>query len=260
MTRKKAILESVKPMRPIRASALKAFKLSPQHIEVFLFPILEWRKDIAVLHAFLSHDECQRAERFKLEQKRQQYIITRGCLRQCLSNLTGIAPKDCVFEYLKYGKPVWSKQQRYSDLSFNISHTHSLALIAISRQHSLGIDIEKIQNIKDPQPLVSRYFSPSEQIAFNQIAVADKARAFCTIWTRKEAFIKAIGEGIAYGLDNFDVSADADMQVTEIKLHKPQSIIWTAYDLPVNEGYTACLVSNADNIAVRFWLMKPLSD
>lgn len=228
--------------------------LSPQHIEVWLCRFLDWYKDIGVLHAFLSDDERQRAERFKVEQKRQQYIITRGCLRQCLSNLTGIAPKDCIFDYLKHGKPVWNKQQQYPDLSFNVSHTHSLALIAISRQHSLGIDIEKIQNLKDPQPLVTRYFSPSEQIAFNRLPVADKARAFCAIWTRKEAFIKATGKGILYGLDNFDVSVDPDIQVTQIKLQKSQSIIWSAYDLPVNEGYTACLVSNANNIAIRCWL------
>lgn len=240
---------------PAWTVAPEKLNLSPKTIEIWLCRILDWYKDIGVLHAFLSDDERQRAERFKVEQKRQQYIITRGHLRQCLSNLTGIDPKDCLFDYLKHGKPVWNKQQIYPDLSFNISHSYSFALIAISLQNRLGIDIEKIQNCKDHQPLVMRYFSPSEQIGFNRLPVADKARAFYAIWTRKEAFIKATSEGLAYGLDNFSVSVDPNIQVTQIKLQKPQSIIWSAYDLPVNEGYTACLVSNADNIVMRYWIM-----
>ena len=111
--------------------------------------------------------------------------------------------------------------QKYKEITFNVSHSHDHALIAISKKYSLGIDIEKINRQSDYDSLVTRFFSKPEQSEFNALPKTIKARAFCACWTRKEAFIKAIGDGVTYGLDTFDVTVDPEVQTPKINLHKP---------------------------------------
>lgn len=227
--------------------------LSKDHIDVWLCDLKHLSTDINKLYAFLSEDERERADKLKVKDKRQQYIISRGSLRQRLSLLTNIDADDFLFEYLEHGKPVLINDVRFADITFNVSHSYDLALIAISQKQSIGIDIEKINHQSDPLPLITRFFSTAEQAEFNTLSEANRAKAFCACWTRKEAFIKAIGDGITYGLDTFDVTVDPGTQTSSINLHKPASEIWSAQDLPVGDDYTSCLVSNVPDIKVRCW-------
>ena len=100
---------------------------------------------------------------------------------------------------------------------------------------------------------MTRFFSKTEQAEFNTLSETIRAKAFCACWTRKEAFIKAIGSGITYGLDTFDMSVDPENQTPEINLHKPSEQIWSAHNLPINDNYMACLVSNGGDVDVRCW-------
>ena len=100
---------------------------------------------------------------------------------------------------------------------------------------------------------MTRFFSKAEQAKFQNIPEAAMARAFCACWTRKEAFIKAIGDGVSYGLDRFDVTVDPDKQTPEINLHKPSEKTWSAINLSINDEYMACLVSNRGSLNVRYW-------
>lgn len=117
--------------------------LSIDHIDVWLCDLKILSGDINKFYAILSEDECVRADKLKVEDKKQQYIITRGILRQRLSLLTNIDPEDFIFKYLEHGKPVLENNHQSADITFNVSHSHDLALIAISQKHHLGIDIEK---------------------------------------------------------------------------------------------------------------------
>jgi len=231
----------------------ETLSLSEDHIDVWLCDLKQLSGEINNFYSTLSDDECNRADKLKVEDKRQQYIITRGVLRQRLSLVTNIKPEDFMFKILEHGKPVLANNYQCADITFNVSHSYDLALIAISQKHHLGIDIEKINHESKHDQLVTRFFSKAEQTEFQTIAEANKARAFCACWTRKEAFIKAIGDGVSYGLDKFDVTVDPDRQTPEINLHKPSEGIWSATNLPINNEYMACLVSDRDSLSVRCW-------
>ena len=227
--------------------------LSEDHIDVWLCDLKQLSGEINNFYSILSEDERERADKFKVEDKRQQYIITRGALRQRLGLVTNIKPEDFVFKILEHGKPVMANNYQCADITFNVSHSHDFALIAISQKHHLGIDVEKINHESKHDQLVTRFFSNAEQIEFQSIAKTNKARAFCACWTRKEAFIKAIGDGVSYGLDKFDVTVDPENNTPEITLHNPSGDTWSAINLPINNDYMACLVSNSRDINARCW-------
>ena len=229
--------------------------LSKVHLDFLLCDLKPLSGDINNFYSILSEDERDRADQLNVEDKKQQYIITRAALRQRLGLLANIDPKDFVFDYLEHGKPVLNNDARFKDITFNVSHSNDLALIAVAQKQNIGIDIEKINHESDHQALMTRFFSKAEQAEFQTIQEATMARAFCACWTRKEAFIKAIGDGVSYGLDKFDVSVDPDKQTPEINLHKPSEETWSAVTLPINNEYMACLVSDrdGDGLSVRRW-------
>lgn len=135
-----------------------SLKLSSDHIDVWLCHLKDLSSNINEFYSLLSDDERERANKLKIEDKRQQYIITRGTLRQRLALLTNSDPKDFVFEYLKLGKPVLANQLKNDDITFNVSHSHDIALIAISQKHNIGIDVEKINRQSDYDKLITRFF------------------------------------------------------------------------------------------------------
>ena len=227
--------------------------VSKDHIDIWLCDLKQLSGDINNYYSVLSEDERQRADKLRVEDKKQQYIITRGALRQRLGLLTNIDPKDFVFEYLEHGKPVLANNHQCTDIKFNVSHSNDLALIAIAQEQNIGIDIEKINCESNHQALMTRFFSKAEQTEFQTMPDANMARAFCACWTRKEAFIKAVGDGVSYGLDKFDVTVDLENQSPEINLHKPTEKRWSAINLPINDEYMACLVSDRDGLSVRCW-------
>ncbi|MFT5426724.1 MAG: 4'-phosphopantetheinyl transferase [Gammaproteobacteria bacterium] len=230
-----------------------SLNLSHENIDVWLCDLKKLSKNIDEFYSVLSEDEQERADKLKIEDKRQQYIITRGSLRKYLGLLTEADPAVFKFKYLKHGKPVLEEKPQYADISFNVSHSNDIALVAISQKHNIGIDVEKINYETDHQALVTRFFSKAEQSEFNNYSESSKAKAFCACWTRKEAFIKATGDGVTYGLESFDVSVDPEVQQPTITLHKASTEVWSALNLPINDDYMACLVHDADKIKVRCW-------
>ena len=228
-------------------------RLSPEYIDVWICDLRILSKNIEIFYSLLTDDERERANKLKVENKKQEYIITRGSLRQHLGLLINIDPKDLIFEYLKHGKPILAKKSNTTGVTFNVSHSNEFALLAISQQRNIGIDIEKINRDTNHLPLVKRFFSAAEQSRFQAIQKSKMAKAFCACWTRKEAFIKATGDGVFYGLDNFDVCFDPEIQNPKINLHDPSAEKWFAANLPINDEYMACLVSNQQDINVRYW-------
>ena len=111
--------------------APETLNLSPDHIDIWLCDLKQLSGDINNFYSILSEDERERADKLKIEDKRQQYIITRGSLRERLGQLTHIDAKDFMFETLKHGKPVLVNDSRYVDITFNVSNSYDLALIAI---------------------------------------------------------------------------------------------------------------------------------
>ena len=158
------------------------------------------REKVEILAQTLSTDERLRADRFHFEQDKQRFIVARGVLRTILSNYLGI-PASCLeFNYGHYGKPAIKDTQ----LRFNLSHSQSLALYAITRDRELGIDLEFIRPINDAQQIANRCFSRREQAIFQALSPDQKLEGFFHHWTRKEAYLKAVGDGLAANNDDFD--------------------------------------------------------
>jgi 4'-phosphopantetheinyl transferase len=153
---------------------------------------------------YLSAEEVARAGRFYFERHRRHFIVAHGFMRSLLGRYLEIAPAQVQFTFGAHGKPSLVDQKR--DLRFNLSHTGELALLAVSHGREVGVDIEQIRSLDDAPSIAARFFSAAENRAWLAVPDGQKAVAFFNAWTRKEAFIKALGDGLSYPLDRFDVS------------------------------------------------------
>ena len=158
------------------------------------------------LRQTLSADELGRAKRFLFERDRRRFIVGRGVLRNILSRYTKENPARLRFRYSKYGKPFLIPPAGQDTLRFNLSHSGELALYAITCRRDIGIDVEQIRSMPDAEQLAERFFSNQENQTFRAVSPEQKDTAFFNCWTRKEAYVKAIGEGLSLPLDQFDVS------------------------------------------------------
>jgi 4'-phosphopantetheinyl transferase len=140
--------------------------------------------------AVLSDEERRRARRFAYDRDRQRFIIARGVLRELLAARLGVRPEAVELEYGVYGKPVLAPRFAASGLRFNVSHCDDVAVYAFSSAGDIGVDVEAVRPMPDADALDPR----------------ERALGFFQCWTRKEAFIKALGHGMYHPLDRFDVS------------------------------------------------------
>lgn len=156
------------------------------------------------LGAHLSADEAERAARFVFERDRQRYITARGRMREILAHEAQTSPAALRFAYSDHGKP---SLEGAGGLRFNLSHSEALAALAVCREHEIGVDIELIRPLKED--IAERFFSRSEVAALKALPESEQLDAFYRCWTRKEAVVKAVGEGLSRPLDTFDVSLEA---------------------------------------------------
>jgi 4'-phosphopantetheinyl transferase len=216
--------------------------LSDEEIHIFLLQLDLFNCDDLLL--YLSKDENKRAAKLKIDQKKKQFIITRGALRKLLSNSLNKAAEKIKFSYGQHKKPYVKDQYNNKSIEFNISHSGDYGLIAITLDHKVGVDIEKINREIDYQSLSNRFFSEKEKQELTSLDKNEQLDAFYRAWVRKESFIKATGKGIAYGLDRFSVSLE-ERKRSEIELISPDLINeqWTCYDLVNLENYKTALTS-----------------
>jgi 4'-phosphopantetheinyl transferase len=213
-----------------------------------------WRasldRPLSGLDALLSADERARADRFRFDRDRSRFVAARGLLRELLARYTGVAPARLTFRYGAFEKPFLDGPGPW----FNVSHSGPLALFAVGARAELGIDVERF----DPEFVAGRipehFFSAAEVRALRSLPVDEQARAFLTCWTRKEAFIKARGDGLSLALDSFDVTLEpgrpAALLRTAWSASEPAE--WSVVDLSDPAGeYAAALASRDRGWQVR---------
>lgn len=154
----------------------------------------------------LSPDERMRAEQFRFEEHRLKFIARHGILRTILGKYLGVPAHTVLFHHGANGKPELAKAFRRSGVVFNISHSNGLALFAFARNHEIGVDIEHVRDIPEMEHIIERFFSPGERAFIHATPPLERRDAFFDCWTRKEAFIKATGTGLALPLSSFDVA------------------------------------------------------
>ncbi len=158
------------------------------------------------LESTLAADEKARAARFMFESDRGGFIAARGILRDLLGRYIHCAPQTIEFTYGARGKPAVASRGTQPAICFNLSHSRGLAVIAIGRGREIGIDVELIRPEFAGQEIAKRYFSTKEIEELNRLPAELRTEGFFLCWTRKEAYIKAKGDGLHISLDSFDVS------------------------------------------------------
>lgn len=177
-------------------------KNSIDHVESVehFWASIEAFQDMREFYSSLSEDELSRMHQYRFRKDKIRFLIVRGILRKLLGFYMKSNPTDISFSYNEHGKP-----QLQNDLCFSVSYSQSLALICFSAKQEVGVDIEKIQFIQDFLEIAERFFSKVEYDFLNNAEDDLKLKTFFQLWTQKEAFIKAIGQGLFYPLDQFTV-------------------------------------------------------
>jgi len=202
------------------------------------------------LSAVLSLGEQERGTRFALARDRNRFAVARAILRQLLGSYLGEPPQDVLLETPAHGKPTLTATSRIPSLRFNLSHSHGFALFAFCFEHEVGIDVEKIRPEVAFEGIENQFFSPKEQTELDTLPPELRPEGFFLCWTRKEAYIKAKGEGLHIPLNSFDVSLTPGK--AEV-LHSSDEERWRLYSLHPERGFVGALVAEGHNLRLQFW-------
>ncbi len=214
------------------------------------------RPAIDPLHyrALLDATECARADRYRFEADRNRFTIVRGALRMVLARYTGVPTADIAFVFSKHGKPALAPNTCNEPITFNVSHSGAFALIGVTRDHAIGVDVEEIERKVSLEKIAERFFSPDEVTRLRQFPQAEQRAAFFACWTRKEAFIKAHGDGLSLALDSFSVTLDPDRPPRLLRFDGEPSIdTWTLTAPDVSEGYAGAVCVAVSTVDFRFF-------
>jgi 4'-phosphopantetheinyl transferase len=226
-----------------------------------------WRAELAcspntlqMYAASLSPDEQERATRFRFSKDRDHYISARGILRRLLAGYLPAEPSAINFTVNAFGKPALDASFA-SSLEFNLSHSGGWALFAFAWDRRVGVDIELCRSEVNFAALADSVFSSKERQFLRLMPAAYRAPAFYACWTRKEAYIKAQGQGMSLALDSFDVSLTPGQPALLATRPDPnESRRWTMYDLYPAEGCAAALVVEGSRASLSLCTFLHASD
>lgn len=210
---------------------------------------------LAPLADLLAPDERARARRFLYEDDRRRYTVARGVLRSILARYLEVEPAAIEFRYGAHGKPSLAESPGGRDVRFNLSHSYGWALHAFAVGREVGVDVERIRPETDILGIARHSFSPVEVEALTSLPEGQRREAFFNCWTRKEAFIKAHGEGIALGLSRFDVTLRPGEPAALLRFEgEPDAAArWSMHALDAAEGYKAALAVEGAGWHLRCW-------
>jgi 4'-phosphopantetheinyl transferase len=211
------------------------------------------------LRQTLSAAELGRAARFRIPEARNRFVAARAILRDILSRYVGFGPAELEFGYRPRGKPFLAHYGETAGLKFNLSHSHGLALYGITVGREIGVDVERVRPSPDYEKIAARFFSAAETAALLDLPGELRAESFFRCWTRKEAYIKARGEGLAVSLSSFEVSLASGEGPALLRAGDDPSELerWTLLPLPPIAGYAAALAVEGKELRLSLWNWRP---
>ena len=210
------------------------------------------------LRNLLARDESEKASRFYFETDRRHFTVAHGFLRKLLGDYLGIAPQDIRFSQSEYGKPSLVESINHLDLSFNLAHSGKLVLYALTLNRRIGVDLEYVRPEFTTNEIARRYFSPLEVAELDKLPANLRHHAFFTCWTRKEAFIKAMGIGLSLPLDQFDVTIHPAEPAALLHTHwnHEEASRWSLQTLDAGPGYAAAVASEGHEWQLSTWSLQ----
>lgn len=195
--------------------------------------------DEQTARAVLSDDELARASRFVDDVHRNRYVAGRLTLRELLGRYLNLPPSDVCFRYSDYGKPDVPGET----LRFNVAHSDDVAVIGLTDQDRLGVDVERVRELGDIDGVARSVFSERELDVFQALHGSSKIQGFFNCWTRKEAFLKAVGEGVSHPLDVFDVTLRPGDQarLLQVKGSTARAAMWSLFDASPMAGWVGAV-------------------
>jgi 4'-phosphopantetheinyl transferase len=229
--------------------------LSISDVHVWRVSVGQAAYHLAWLARTLSAEEQARAARFHFERDRARSIVSQGVLRLILSHYLNIAPDRLQFRTGSYGKPALAESQGGDMLRFNSSHSQGLVLYALARGREIGVDLEYIRPLPDLEPIAERFFSAGEVAALRALPPGQRVEAFFACWTRKEAYLKAIGEGLLRPLDQFQVSLTPGepARLLHVEGDPQEPARWSLQALTPAPGYIGALAVEGDGWRLARW-------
>jgi 4'-phosphopantetheinyl transferase len=219
-----------------------------------------WRLDLEAIRADESHwrevlspDEWTRTSRFHFAVDRRRFAASRGWLRKILAGYLSADPRSLSFAYSKKEKPSLGPAHASSGITFNVSHSGEVALLAFARRREIGVDVEQVRRDFDVEAIAKRFFSAHEQQQLAAFADENKFEAFFRCWTLKEAYVKATGEGLSLPLHQFDVSLagnDCDALLS-CRPDDSETLRWSLREISAGAGYAAAVC-----VCGRDWHLK----
>ncbi|MCB9450584.1 MAG: 4'-phosphopantetheinyl transferase superfamily protein [Anaerolineaceae bacterium] len=210
----------------------------------------------AALAELLSADEVTRANAFYFERDRRRFTVARAVLRILVGNYLNQSPRAIAFTYHPLGKPALAGE---SSFQFNLSHSHQRAVYAFGLDHRLGVDLEYVRSVMDMDRIARQNFSARENTVFNGLPTPVKQRAFFNCWTRKEAYIKASGEGLSHALDSFDVTflEGEPARLRWVRGQPGEPTRWTLSAFELDDAYVGAIATRQTvrRIVFRSWEM-----
>ena len=228
-------------------------------IHLFCISMKQPNSRIQELSRTLSNNEARKKDRLHFAKDRDRYIIRHGALRETLGVYLNKPASDVDIEYTKYGKPIIVETSASSSLQFNLTSSKELALIAVTCMNQIGVDIEYIIDDFPWKDIALSYFSSGEIEQIFSLREESRKRAFFDCWTRKEAYIKASGEGLSNPLDRFEVSiCPGDRaQLLHHDEDPQESSRWSLQAIDIgNQKYTAAFAVEGQVNEYKFWDLR----
>ena len=248
-------------------SLFPSWDIPPKKLILSSNAVHVWRASLHVsasylctLEGTLTADERARAEQFYFQKHREHFIAGRGLLRNILSRYLEKEPDQLRFCYNAYGKPTLTEEADAERLCFNLSHSHGIALYALTRGREIGVDIEYFRPDVEAEKLAERFFSPRETAALRALPKHLRKEGFFNCWTRKEAYIKAEGKGMSIPLNAFDVSLTPGKPAALLRTqnHPQETSRWSLQALDPAPGYAAALAVKGHDWKLKCWQWSPM--
>ena len=236
-----------------------SLELTPNQVDLWCAQVDAQPDVVAEFHSTLSVEEKSRANRFRFPRDRSRFVVSRGVLRVLLSSYLRSSPRAVRLATDEKGKPFVPVDQHpnlRAPIRFNTSHSESWSVFAFSKELELGIDVEYVQRDVDYEAILESQFSEAEKTQLRALSPDARRLAFFRLWTRKEAYLKATGDGLRTALDSFTVPLERDLG-RPITLTMNELSISMLYSFIPAHDYEGALVVVGSGHDLRFWRWKP---